>query len=119
MDSRRILYFLGLCITSRTLITWLSYKYPQMVKPYTWLGLLPVIGWLYIYFVSGRDTGPEVFGGKIWWNELRIPHAMLWSLFVLYSQKDKSYAWVPLALDTVMGLAAWLNMVFSSSSYLR
>lgn len=99
---------MGICIVMRSLLTWVAYRYPNFAQSYSLLALLPVLGWLYIYFVSGRDTGPEVFGGTIWWNELRIPHAMLWSLFVLYSQKGKSYAWAPLAVDTALGLGGWL-----------
>lgn len=104
----RAALFLGGCILLRTVITIVVWKYGDAVRPLSYLGLLPVLGWLYIYFVSGRDTGPEVFGGKIWWNELRIPHAMLWSLFVWYNHKERSYAWMPLAADTVLGLASWL-----------
>ena len=107
MDQRRIIYFLGGCIVSRTLITLAARQYPKLAQKLALLSLIPVIGWLYIYFVSGRTTGPEVFGGTIWWNELRIPHAMLWSLFALYAWKGKDYAWVPLGFDTILGLAAW------------
>jgi len=107
-DIRRVIYFLGFCITSRSVLTWLVWKYPDLASKVGLLALLPVIGWLYIYFVSPRDTGAEVFGGKIWWNYLRVPHAMLWSITALYTQRHKSIAWIPLMLDTVLGLTSWL-----------
>ena len=108
MDQRRVLYFLGGCILLRSSLTLIAKIYPKIAQKLSLLALLPVIGWLYIYFISGRTTGPEVFGGKIWWNELRIPHAMLWSLFALYAWKGKTYSWIPLGIDTALGLAAWL-----------
>lgn len=108
MVSRRIMYFLGGCIGTRSLLTYVAKARPDFAQKLSLLSLAPVAGWLYIYFVSGRDTGPEVFGGTIWWNELRIPHAMLWSLFSLYAWKGKSYAWIPLAIDTILGLCAWI-----------
>jgi hypothetical protein len=108
MDQRRVIYFLGGCIAVRTALTVIAKLYPELAQTLAPLALLPVVGWLYIYFVSGRDTGPEVFGGKIWWNELRPLHAMLWSLFSLYAWKGKSYAWILLGADTALGLGAWV-----------
>jgi hypothetical protein len=101
-------YFLGGCMTIRITLTIIAMLYPALAQKLSLLALLPVIGWLYIYFISSRNSGPEVFGGKIWWNELRIPHAMLWSLFSLYAYNGKSYSWIPLGLDTLLGLGAWL-----------
>ena len=34
------------------------------------IALIPAIGWLTIYFNNSRKTGVEVFGDKIWWNNL-------------------------------------------------
>lgn len=110
IDTRRIIYFLGLCITTRFVIAYTVWKYPNLASRYGLLALIPVIGWIYIYFVSGRDTGPEVFGGKIWWNQLRIPHAMLWALAALYSQQSNTVniAWIPIFTDTLFGLTSWI-----------
>lgn len=107
-DIRRIYYFLGLCITTRLTIAWLAWKYPKITEKIGLVALLPAMGWLYIYFVSGRDTGAEVFGGKIWWNQLRVPHAMLWSLAALYSQRQSNLTWIPLLIDALLGLTSWI-----------
>ena len=103
---KRTLLFLGGCMVVRFSLAMIAYKYPVLSKQAAPLALLPVIGWLYIYFIGKRDTGPEVFGGKIWWNALRPVHAFMYLLFYIY--RGKSYSWAPLGADTLLGLVAWL-----------
>lgn len=101
--------FLGGCIVSRLALTYIAWQFPDWAQRLSILALGPVVGWLWILFVSGRDTGPEVFGGKIWWNYLRPIHAALWALFSYYAYHDqyKSSAWMLLLTDTVVGLLSW------------
>jgi hypothetical protein len=107
MDIRRPILFLGLCLTVRLGLAYFAKVYPEVASRYALLALLPVIGWLWIYFVSGRETGPEVFGGKIWWNSLRPVHAALWSAFAYMSYNGMPMAWVPLFTDALIGLTGW------------
>lgn len=107
---KRYLLFLIGCIGVRTLFTlFAKYCNPTYLPYLGYIALLPVLGWAYIYFFSPRDSGPEVFGDKIWWNDLRPAHAMLWSLFAIYAIQMKTFAYVPLAIDTAMGLFAFLT----------
>ena len=99
----------------RLSLAYLAYRRPDLAQRYSLLALVPVAGWLWIYFVSGRDTGPEVFGERIWWNQLRVPHAMLWSLFALYAYQGQSYSWVPLLIDPLLGLMGWTNNYFTEA----
>ena len=106
--QKSILLFLIGCIGLRTLFVYIAKNIDNKYLPALGLlALIPVIGWLYIYFIQPRDTGFEVLGGKIWWQELRIPHAMLYALFAFYAFQKKSYSWMPLAVDVVFGLTAW------------
>lgn len=107
---RPVLFLFG-CMLTRLTLTYIAYQYPDIAQRFGLLALGPVIGWLWIHFVSGRDTGPEVFGDKIWWDYLRLPHAALWALFsyLSYSDKYKAMAWIPLLVDTLMGLAGWTH----------
>ncbi len=109
MDIRRPILFLGLCMTVRLGLTFLARKYPETASQYAWMAIIPVIGWLWIYFVSGRDTGPEVFGDKIWWNYLRPVHAILWSAFAYMSYTGHEMAWMALFIDTLIGFTGWLQ----------
>ena len=57
---------------------------------------------------SGK-TGGEVFGSKIWWNDLRPIHASLYILFALLALKKNKYSWVPLLVDVTFGLLVFIN----------
>ena len=110
MLQNRIILFLVGCIGLRTVFTLLAKYINTEYLPYLgYIALLPVLGWAYIYFIHPRDTGPEVFGGKIWWNELRPIHAMLYGLFAIYAIQKKSFAYLPLAVDTLFGLISFLT----------
>jgi hypothetical protein len=112
---KRYLLFIAGCIGTRTLFTLLAKYIDTAYLPFLGaLALIPVFGWLFIYFIRPRDTGVEVFGGRIWWNELRPLHAALYALFAIYAIKKKPFAYIPLAVDTCIGLAAFVLFHFSS-----
>lgn len=94
-------YMFMLCLAVRSALAYLVYALPEMSQRVAPLAIIPVVAWVYIYFVSGKPVG--FGGGPAWWSELRIAHAALWALYVLYSYKRLSYAWVPLFLDVILG----------------
>lgn len=106
--QKRFILFLGGCMVVRSLIAYISYAHPEYNKYLVIGALILAFSWLWIYFVTPRTTGPEVMGGSIWWNELRPVHAMLYLLFVIYVVADVDHAWLPLAVDVVVGLTAFL-----------
>lgn len=112
LHKRYLLFLIG-CIGTRTLFTFIAKYIDNTLLPYLGaLALIPVSGWLFIYFIRARNTGMEVFGGRIWWNELRPLHAALYALFAMYAFKRKSFAYIPLAVDTIIGLIAFLLFHF-------
>ena len=42
-----------------------------------YLALLPATEFIYIYLTGSMKTGAESFGEKIWWNNLRPIHSIL------------------------------------------
>lgn len=105
--TKRILLFLFGCITTRLLFVIIAKKNTEYLPYLGALALLPVIGWIYIYLTNSRQTGPEVFGDKIWWNDLRPIHATLYSLFAITAFMKKEYAWKFLLADVILGLSAF------------
>jgi len=71
------------------------------------LALIPVYGWFYIIFFGKRDTGLEVFGGKIWWQNLRPVHMLLWGFFSYLAVTGNRKAWIVLLVDTLLGAGAF------------
>lgn len=106
----RLFLFLFGCIGSRIAFTVISaYSTGVMLQFLGVIALLFVIGWIYIIFIGKRDTGPEVFGGKIWWQKLRPIHAFLWGLFAFLALSMNPRAWMVLAVDTSFGLLSFLR----------
>jgi len=108
LQKRFSLFLLG-CIPLRLLFVKISKTVNREWLPTLGaLALLPVIGWLWIYFGHPRNTGPEVFGGRIWWNNIRPIHAMLYASFAYLAFRKNKNAYIPLLLDVILGLTSFL-----------
>ncbi len=107
--KKRMLLFLIGCIGLRSLFVLLAKYLDKTYLPFMGYGALIIaIGFSIIYITGIRDTGPEVFGGKIWWNNLRPIHALLYFIFAYLAITKNDYAWVPLLIDVSIGLTSFL-----------
>ena len=105
VTAKRFLLFLGLCIPTRLLIVYISkISRKENIKYLGYLSLILATGFLLIYIFSLRKTGLETFGKKIWWNNLRPLHALLYYLFAYLAINGNKDAWKALLIDTVVGL---------------
>ena len=113
----RFLLFIFGCIGTRLMISYLAkIVNKKLLKIMGYIALLPVFAWIYLYFTNGRKTGPEVFGGTIWWNNLRIVHALLYILFSIYALQEKDFAWKVLFFDALVGLTAFMYYHISNNN---
>ena len=108
--QKRFLLFLVGCIGTRTLLVYLA---ATLTPPWLYrmgiLALVPAIGFAIIYAKGLRTTGAEVFGDRIWWNDLRPLHAALYGLFAyLAITGAQAMAWKVLLVDVSIGLGAFL-----------
>ena len=107
--QKRFLMFLIGCIGVRSLFVIIAkYVNTQYLKYLGYLALLPAIGFIYIYLTGSRKTGPETFGEKIWWNNLRPVHSMLYFLFAYNAINGNKQAWIYLLVDVLFGLISFL-----------
>jgi hypothetical protein len=84
--QKRFLLFLVGCIGTRSLFVYLAKNASTQILMYMgYLALLPAIGFIYIYISGARKTGGEVFGEKIWWNDLRPLHSVLYFIFAFFN----------------------------------
>lgn len=108
MQKRFLMFLIG-CIGIRTsfviIAKYIDIKYLPILG---YLALLPCIGFIYIFLSGARKTGAEVFGEKIWWNDLRPIHAVLYGLFAYNAIKRNKGAWVYLLIDVILGLSSFL-----------
>ena len=103
-----LMYLIG-CIGLRSIFVIIA-KYIN-IKYLKYLGLLaliPAIGFIYIYLTGSRKTGAEVFGKKIWWNNLRPIHSILYFLFAYNAIIGNKESWIYLLVDVLIGLISFL-----------
>lgn len=118
--QKRFILFLFGCIGTRLLFVYIAKNVSLQVLPYLgYLALIPVLGWLYILFIKSRDTGLEVFGGKIWWNSIRPIHIALYSTFAYLAINKNKNSWIALLVDVGFGLGAFLHHHYISGNFNR
>ena len=116
--QKRFLLFIFGCISIRLLFLYIAKTIDNSYLPILGLlALIPAIGFFYIFFTNSRDTGPEVFGEKIWWNDLRIVHGLLYLIFAILAITRQSYAWIPLLIDVSIGLLSFLYFHYSNGNF--
>lgn len=104
MTTRRILFIFG-CLPLRMFIANLARTRIDLL-PWMALGATAIsIGFFTIWAFGLRKTGPEVFGARIWWNDLRPVHALLYGLFAWAAVNNPfvTHAWKFLAADVLLG----------------
>lgn len=110
MNIQRALFFLVGCIGTRTALAVLAkVASPDWLQTMGALALVPAIGFYVIFLFKLRETGPEVFGDKIWWNHLRPIHGTLYLLFAYFAIQKRYFAWTFLAADVSFGLVAYIT----------
>lgn len=110
MDNirKRILLFLTLCIGTRLFLALLAFISKKEQLPYLgFLFLIISFGFAIIYLFKLRQTGIEVFGEKIWWNNLRPVHAILYGLAGYYAINGNNDSGKIIFIDTIIGFFAF------------
>ena len=107
--EKRFMLFLIACIGSRLLLVYIAKTINiKLLKYMGYLLLIPSLGFFYIYLTGIRQTGVEVFGDKIWWNNLRPIHGLLYLLFSYNAINGNRSAWIYLLMDVALGLTSFL-----------
>jgi len=116
--QKRFLLFLFGCIGTRLAFTLLAKNVSLTFLPYLgYLALIAAIGFLVIYLFGLRQTGAEVFGNTIWWNDLRPIHGILYGTFSFMAISQNPNAWIVLLIDTLVGLSAFLRHHFAQGNF--
>lgn len=118
--QKRFLLFLIGCIGVRSLFVVIAknidIKYLQYLG---FLALLPALGFAYIYLTGSRETGKEVFGEKIWWNDLRPLHSLLYFLFAYNAIIGNKNSWIYLLIDVVIGIISFLIFHYRNGDFTK
>jgi hypothetical protein len=114
--QKRFLLFICGCILTRSIFVIIAKKYTDYLPIMGFSALIPAIGFFYIYFTNSRKTGDEVFGEKIWWNDLRPIHGTLYLLFALFAFNSNPNSWIILLFDVIIGLSAFLYFHYNEGN---
>ena len=116
--QKRFLLFLIGCIGTRTLIVYLAKNANVTYLKYMgYLSILPAVGFFYLFLTGSRKTGPEVFGDKIWWNDVRPIHGVMYFLFAYNAIYGDTSAWIYLLVDVVVGLGSLLLFHYYNNDF--
>ena len=116
--QKRFLLFLIGCIGVRSIFVLIAKNIGVNYLPYLgYLALLPAIGFMYIYLTGSRRTGAEVFGEKIWWNDLRPLHSLLYFLFAYNAIIGNKQAWIYLLVDVLVGLISFIVFHYKNGDF--
>ena len=116
--QKRFLLFLIGCIGIRALFVYLAKIANKTYLRYMgYLSLLPAIGFIYLFLSGSRKTGKEVFGDKIWWNNLRPIHGIIYLLFAYNAINGNKLAWIYLLIDVIIGLISFLGFHYYNNDF--
>ena len=108
--QKRFVLFLFLCIPTRIFFVYYVKQIDiKSLKSTGYVALLPAIGFMYIYLTGSRQTGAETQGDKIWWNDLRPLHSLLYFSFAYMAiNGDQNNAYIALLIDVIIGLSSFI-----------
>ena len=119
LQQRFLLFLIG-CIGIRSLFVVIAkYINAKYLKYLGYVALLPAIGFMYIYLTGSRKTGAEVFGEKIWWNNLRPIHSILYFLFAYNAIIGNKQSWIYLLVDVLFGLVSFLLHHYVNGNFVK
>ena len=119
LQQRFLLFLIG-CIGTRSLFVVIAkYINVKYLKYLGYVALLPAIGFMYIYLTGSRETGAEVFGEKIWWNDLRPIHSILYFLFAYNAIMGNKQSWIYLLVDVLIGLTSFLIYHYVNGDFFK
>lgn len=116
--QKRFLAFLFLCIPVRIAFVLAAKNVNENYLPYLgYLGMLPALGFLYIFVFGKRKNVGETFGQKIWWNNLRPIHSALYFIFAYLAINKNKNAYIPLLIDVIFGFVSFIVYHYNVGSF--
>lgn len=118
--QKRFLLFLFGCIPARLVLVYLAKNIPIVyLHILGYITLIIGISFAYLFFSGTRQTGAEVFGDKIWWNDLRPIHSLLYLTFSYYAINKMREGWIYLLYDVILGLFSFLFFHYINNDFLK
>lgn len=114
--QKRFLLFIFGCILMRTIIVIIAKDRQEWLPVMGYFSMIIAFGFLFIWSTGARQTGPEVFGGKVWWNDVRPIHGLLYLLFGISAIQQNPNSWIILLADVLIGATGFLNFHYKEGN---
>lgn len=101
-NMERFIIFVTMCFTARLLIAYVAKNLKKSHNKYAIVvAIMIASGFLYNYIIKKSKGG---FGQKVWWNNYRLIHSIMFYLFAYMTYFNESNAYKILVIDAIMGL---------------
>lgn len=109
-ENRRIYIYIFGCLLIRLLFI-IIVKFVN-IKYLPFFGIITLI--LSILFIRSFIKNKKVgfFGGKVWWNNLRLFHSIMYLIFSICSFYKIPSSYIILIFDLLIGLLFFINNYF-------
>jgi hypothetical protein len=115
--QKRFILFLFGCIFIRSIFVYIVKNTNGIyLQLFGIVALFISLGFITIYLFNLRTSGQETFGDKIWWNNLRPIHTILYLLFAYMAFNKNKNSYIPLLIDVCIGLLSFLYYHYSSGN---
>jgi hypothetical protein len=116
--QKKFLLFLFGCIPSRLALVYIAKNIPMDYLPILgYITLIIALGFTYLFLSGTRTSGPETFGDKIWWNNLRPIHALFYFIFSYYAINKIRSGWIYLLYDVIFGLTSFIIFHYINNDF--
>jgi hypothetical protein len=116
--QKRFLLFLFGCIPARLALVYLAKTISIDRLPILgYITFIIAIGFTYLFLTGSRQTGVEVFGDKIWWNNLRPIHAIFYFMFSYNAINKIRSGWIYLLIDVILGLFSFFIFHYINNDF--
>ena len=116
--QKRFALFLCGCIPARLALVYLAKNIATEYLPLLgYITLIIGISFAYLFLSGTRQTGAEVFGDKIWWNNLRPIHSLFYLIFSYYAINKMRRGWIYLLYDVIFGLFSFLIFHYTNNDF--
>lgn len=106
--NRIVAFWLG-CVPARALYAYLAYRWtPNLTFYLAFPAILMGLSFIILRVANLRQTGFEVNYERIWWNNLRPIHGILYLIFAYLALQKNAFAYIPLVIDLCFGIVAFL-----------
>jgi hypothetical protein len=110
MNRLTILFWL-VCIPIRLVISATVKYIPLRYLPFITVVVFPVSLTWFIKFLTFTPTvSLGGFGQIVWWNRMRLLHAIVWGTVGVMALNRSSYTYSGLVFDVLMGIGGWFML---------